>query len=181
MNQCGKTRSFVWTWTDCDLWETVRLVGSSNVMVRKNDFFFTFSSSGLAVSPTILLDPDTLVCHYSSVSLWKTVKPQLSHVDVCVDECLRVCQLEVCSTHITVTLLQLGLLLWTMSSFSCPVTPRCVSGHKHLPGTNVLHDSLTAQTDLWDYMLICSWHWIGLSYHSSAYSDNCTKKLTENV
>ncbi len=51
-----------------------------------------------------------------------------------------------CGTHITVILSQLGLFGWTWRFFSCPLTPRCVSGHLHLPGTNVPSDCLAAHT-----------------------------------
>lgn len=46
------------------------------------------------------------------------------------------------SVTITVILSQLGLFGWTWRFFSCPLTPRCVSGHLHLPGTNVPSDCL---------------------------------------
>lgn len=51
----------------------------------------------------------------------------------------------VSGTHMTVILLQAALFGNTVSAFSLPLTPICVTGHKHLPGTNVLRDSRTAQ------------------------------------
>lgn len=57
-------------------------------------------------------------------------------------------------THMTVIWLQLGLLGKTVRSLSSPLTPGSVMGHQHLPGTNVLSDSLTAQTQLQDSRLI---------------------------
>lgn len=119
-------------------------VSTSQVLLIKA---LTYSSSELAVCPLVPLDSDTQP-HCYSVSLWKTHEKSTCLVTliwmcVYINMCVRSAG---SGTHMTATLLQLGLFWWTVSSFSCPLTPSTVCGHKHLPGTNVLSDSLTAQT-----------------------------------
>lgn len=106
----------------------------------------TCSSSEPAVGPTVNLDWYTLSARHSSESVWKT--DTQTHVDwQSVGRCVRDV-LAVSPTHMTVTWSQLGLFGDTSRSLTWPLTPSCVSGHRHLPGTNEPSDSLTAQTGL---------------------------------